>query len=118
MDQQPMPEIVRGRITPKFGLAIALVIAGLLATWEAPSALACQGGRLPASRLTVRAPAPTDGDLPDQRNRARHHVQPVYANLPLRDVAARRTPTRWSPRTASPTGATEPLPPGRPTPAT
>jgi uncharacterized protein YkwD len=89
MDQKPMPEIVRQRITPKFGLAIALVIAGLLATW-APSALACQGGRLPTSRLTVDQARLTVTCLING-NRARHHVKPVYANLPLGVAAQTHT---------------------------
>ena len=89
MDQKPMPEIVRRRIRPIFGLAIALVIAGLLATW-APSALACQGGRLPASRLTVDQARLTVTCLING-NRARHHVKPVHANLPLGVAAQTHT---------------------------
>jgi uncharacterized protein YkwD len=85
MEQKLMPENVRRRTGRKSVLTIAFVTAALFAAW-APSALACQGARLPAASLTADQGRWAVTCLINQK-RARNHVKPVHESAPL-DVAA------------------------------
>jgi uncharacterized protein YkwD len=85
MEQKLMPENVRRRTGRKGVLTIAFLTAALLAAW-APSALACQGARLPASALTVDQGRWAVTCLINQK-RARNHVKPIHESVPL-DAAA------------------------------
>jgi uncharacterized protein YkwD len=84
-----MPEDFGRRFPRKFVLTTALAITGLLAVW-APSALACQGARLSASRLTVDQARGAVICLINKK-RARNHVKSVHASLPLAIAAQAHT---------------------------